>query len=201
MPPSSSSPAATAGSVADRPGARRRHAPASDQCRRARPGPARRRSPSAAWSSPRPSPSSRSSPRSRSSGSSRAAGYAPFAALGTVLALVVVLDAAFPQVLEGSGLLLGRDRDRPRRRSRRSPGSTRATASGLDGDRLRRPLRRAAVVHHPARPGGAGRARPALRCSALGARARLDPAAGPRGLVVRHGRLPRRQELRADASS
>ncbi len=37
----------------------------------------------------------------------RGAGYAPFAALGTALALVVVLDSAFPQVLEGSGLLLG----------------------------------------------------------------------------------------------
>lgn len=36
----------------------------------------------------------------------KAAGYAPFAALGTALALVVVLDAAFPAVLEGSGLLL-----------------------------------------------------------------------------------------------
>ena len=36
-----------------------------------------------------------------------AAGYAPFAALGTTLAVVVVLDAAFPTVLEGSGLLLG----------------------------------------------------------------------------------------------
>jgi phosphatidate cytidylyltransferase len=37
----------------------------------------------------------------------RSAGYATFAALGTALALVVVLDAAFPEVLEGSGLLLG----------------------------------------------------------------------------------------------
>ena len=37
----------------------------------------------------------------------RSAGYATFSALGTALALVVVLDAAFPQVLEGSGLLLG----------------------------------------------------------------------------------------------
>lgn len=36
----------------------------------------------------------------------KGAGYAPFAALGTALALVVVLDSAFPQVLEGSGLLL-----------------------------------------------------------------------------------------------
>jgi phosphatidate cytidylyltransferase len=36
----------------------------------------------------------------------KAAGYTPFAWLGTVLALVVVLDAAFPKVLEGSGLLL-----------------------------------------------------------------------------------------------
>ena len=36
----------------------------------------------------------------------KAAGYLPFGALGTALALVVVLDAAFPQVLEGSGLLL-----------------------------------------------------------------------------------------------
>jgi phosphatidate cytidylyltransferase len=37
----------------------------------------------------------------------RAAGYATFAALGTALALLVVLDAAFPTFLEGSGLLLG----------------------------------------------------------------------------------------------
>ena len=37
----------------------------------------------------------------------RAAGHATFSALGTALALVVVLEAAFPQVLEGSGLLLG----------------------------------------------------------------------------------------------
>jgi len=36
----------------------------------------------------------------------KGAGYVPFAALGTALALVVVLDAAFPEVLEGSGLLL-----------------------------------------------------------------------------------------------
>jgi phosphatidate cytidylyltransferase len=36
----------------------------------------------------------------------KAAGYTPFAWLGMVLALVVVLDAAFPKVLEGSGLLL-----------------------------------------------------------------------------------------------
>jgi phosphatidate cytidylyltransferase len=36
----------------------------------------------------------------------KSAGYAPFAALGTALALLVVLDAAFPAVLEGSGLLL-----------------------------------------------------------------------------------------------
>jgi phosphatidate cytidylyltransferase len=37
----------------------------------------------------------------------KGAGYAPFAALGTVLALAIVLDAAFPELLEGSGLLLG----------------------------------------------------------------------------------------------
>ena len=36
----------------------------------------------------------------------KGAGYASFAALGTALALVVVLDAAFPAALEGSGLLL-----------------------------------------------------------------------------------------------
>jgi phosphatidate cytidylyltransferase len=36
----------------------------------------------------------------------RSAGHEGFAALGTVLALVVVVDAAFPKVLEGSGLLL-----------------------------------------------------------------------------------------------
>ncbi len=34
------------------------------------------------------------------------AGYGPFAALGTALALVIVLDAAVPEVLESSGLLL-----------------------------------------------------------------------------------------------
>ena len=34
------------------------------------------------------------------------AGYAPYTVLGTVLALIVVLDAAFPGFLEGSGLLL-----------------------------------------------------------------------------------------------
>lgn len=36
-----------------------------------------------------------------------AAGYPPLPALGTALALGVVLDAAFPGLLEGSGLLLG----------------------------------------------------------------------------------------------
>ena len=36
----------------------------------------------------------------------KAAGYGPFVGLGTALALVVVLDAAFPEVLDGSGLLL-----------------------------------------------------------------------------------------------
>jgi phosphatidate cytidylyltransferase len=37
----------------------------------------------------------------------QAAGYPPLSALGTALALAVVLDAAAPGVLEGSGLLLG----------------------------------------------------------------------------------------------
>jgi phosphatidate cytidylyltransferase len=37
----------------------------------------------------------------------RTAGYATLMALGTALALAVVLDAAVPKVLEGSGLLLG----------------------------------------------------------------------------------------------
>jgi phosphatidate cytidylyltransferase len=37
----------------------------------------------------------------------KSAGYAPFAALGCVLALAIVLDAAFPELLEGSGFLLG----------------------------------------------------------------------------------------------
>lgn len=37
----------------------------------------------------------------------KSAGYAPFAALGSVLALAIVLEAALPQVLEGSGILLG----------------------------------------------------------------------------------------------
>ena len=34
-------------------------------------------------------------------------GYAPFLALGTAFAVTIVLDAAFPEVLAGSGLLLG----------------------------------------------------------------------------------------------
>jgi phosphatidate cytidylyltransferase len=37
----------------------------------------------------------------------RSAGYATLSALGTALALVIVVDAAFPELLEGSGLLLG----------------------------------------------------------------------------------------------
>jgi phosphatidate cytidylyltransferase len=37
----------------------------------------------------------------------RAAGYPPLAALGTALALAMVLDAAYPGLLEGSGLVLG----------------------------------------------------------------------------------------------
>ncbi|HEV8402957.1 MAG TPA: phosphatidate cytidylyltransferase [Candidatus Limnocylindrales bacterium] len=37
----------------------------------------------------------------------KGAGYAPFAALGSVLALAIVLEAAFPEELEGSGILLG----------------------------------------------------------------------------------------------
>ena len=36
-----------------------------------------------------------------------ASGYPPLPALGTALALAVVLDAGFPDVLDGSGLLLG----------------------------------------------------------------------------------------------
>ena len=36
----------------------------------------------------------------------KGAGYGPFTALGTAIALVVVLDAALPEVLESSGLLL-----------------------------------------------------------------------------------------------
>src|SRR4051794_22681234 len=36
----------------------------------------------------------------------RGAGYATFSALGAVLALVIALNAAVPEVLEGSGLLL-----------------------------------------------------------------------------------------------
>jgi phosphatidate cytidylyltransferase len=37
----------------------------------------------------------------------RGAGYPPLIGLGTALALAVVLDAAVPEVLEGSGILLG----------------------------------------------------------------------------------------------
>jgi phosphatidate cytidylyltransferase len=37
----------------------------------------------------------------------KGAGYTPFGALGTALALVIVLDAAVPDLLDGSGLLLG----------------------------------------------------------------------------------------------
>ena len=37
----------------------------------------------------------------------KSAGYAPFAALGSVLALAIVVDAAFAEILDGSGILLG----------------------------------------------------------------------------------------------
>jgi phosphatidate cytidylyltransferase len=37
----------------------------------------------------------------------RAAGYPSLAALGTVLAVAIVADAAFPELIQGSGLLLG----------------------------------------------------------------------------------------------
>jgi phosphatidate cytidylyltransferase len=40
-------------------------------------------------------------------GLARAAGYPAFPALGTVLAVAVVVDAAAPQLVQGSGLLLG----------------------------------------------------------------------------------------------
>ena len=72
--------------------------------------------------------SSRSSPRGRSSRCCKAAGHPALPALGAVLALAVVLDAAFPDVLEGSGLLLiavGVVLDRRRPRSR---GPTHGTA-------------------------------------------------------------------------
>ena len=87
-----------------------------------------------------------------------------------------------------------RDRDRPGRgrvlhaairttgsRPGWRPSSGRSTSrcSSSSSGSARRP-----------RPSPSRRAAPRPR-----RRARLDPAAGPRGLVVRHGRLPRRQEL------
>ena len=99
---------------------------------------------------------------SRSSRLLNGAGQRPLLALGTALALAVVLDAPFPEVLEGSGLLLvavgivlvavarvlrARSARRPR---------------DLDGHGLRRPLRRrssrsssASATRRPAVPAGA----------------------------------------------
>ena len=97
-PPSSLRSLTPAGQEAD--------ASASDQCRRARPGPARR--PRPRWRRPRRGRRDRHGPRRRRGlpppERRRLRRRSP--ALGTVLALVVVLDAAFPEVLEGSGLLL-----------------------------------------------------------------------------------------------
>ena len=128
-PPCSSSPAAIAASGADRPAARRTM---------------RQRAISAAVLVPvlllvlaiggpvlgrGRRPGRRSSRRSRSSGCSRAPGYAPFAALGTRAGAGRSSSTRpSPRSLEGSGAAARGDRDRPRRRSPRSPGSTRATA-------------------------------------------------------------------------
>ena len=120
-----------------------------------------------------------------------------FAALGTVLALVVVLDAAFPKVLEGSGLLLvavgivlvavaSFTRIDPRD----GLAAWMATVFGALYVALLAFIVRLGQAA-PAVPDGAPLA-------SLGARTRLDPPARPRRLVVRHRRLPRRQELRAD---
>ena len=125
----------------------------------------------------------------------RAAGHDSFPALGTVLALTIVVDAAFPDVLDGSGLLLsaiGIVLDRGRRVH--PPGSA-GRPGRLDCDGVRRVLCLADGVRHPPRPRGTGRAG---RRAARGARrgAWLDPAPDPRRLVVRHGGPARRQAVR-----
>ena len=97
-----------------------------------------------------------------------------------------------------SGLLLVAIGIDPRRGRRRSPGPTRATGCRPGSRRSSARCTSSLLgVHPPARPRGAGRCRPARRSAALGAGPRLDPAARPRGLVVRHGRVLRRQALRA----
>ena len=99
----------------------------------------------------------------------------------------------------GSGLLLSRSSDDPaavgaftRRPARR--------AADVDGDRVRGAVRVAARVRRPARP-----AAPELPATAPLAvprwRARLDPAARARRVVVRHRGVPRRQALRPARSS
>ena len=106
----------------------------------------------------------------------RGAGYTTFSALGTVLALVVVIVAALPDLLGGKALLLA------------AVGTILIAVAGFTIEEpregleawmataVRCALRLAAVVHHPPRTDGARRAE---RCAAQRARCRtrLDPAA------------------------
>ena len=130
----------------------------------------------------------------------KGAGYTPFASLGMVLALVVVLDAAFPNVLEGSGLLLV------------AVGIVLAAVASFTRIDPKDGLQAwmttvfgalyVSLLSFIIRLGQSAPVVP-RRCAAERARrrARLDPAPRARGLVVRHGRLSRRQEHRPDASS
>ena len=99
---------------------------------------------------------------------------------GTALALAIVLDAAFPTVLEGSGLLLGGRRHRARRGRRVREARPARRPRDLDGDDLRRALRLAAVVRHPARARRARRSRPTRRSPASARSAAWILAADPR---------------------
>src|SRR4051812_21161087 len=112
----------------------------------------------------------------------RSAGHEGFAVLGTVLALFVVLEAAFPDVL-GERPAVGRDRHRPGRGRIVHPDRPARRPPGVDGDGFRGALRRDAVVHHPPRPRrSAGPGRRGVPRS--GCRTRLGPPPRPRGLVV-----------------
>ena len=162
-----------------------RDASASDQRGRPRPGPARR--PRARRAGPRRGRRAdhRGRRRSRSSGCSRAPATRRSRRSGRRLALVVVLDAAVPELLDGQRPPARRGRDRPGRDRVVHPARAARRPAGVDGHHLRRALRRAPVVRHPARERGARRSRPARRWRDRRG-ARLDPAADPRGLGVRH---------------
>ncbi len=116
------------------------------------------------------------------------------AARASCLAVVVVLDAAFVRSCPAAAACCSwRSGIVARRRRRVHRIRTRATGSSPGWRRVvRRAVRGPARVRAPPRRMPPRRARRRAAARRLGAGAWLDPAAGPRGLGVRHGRVPRR---------